>query len=55
LRSDIARPATLDPEQHGLAVDVGDLQRRHLGDTQTRTIGDRERGLVLEARGGPLD
>ncbi len=44
--------AALDPEQHALAVDVGDLQRRHLGDAQARAIGDRQRGLVLEAGGG---
>lgn len=35
-----------------LAVDVCDLQRRHLGDAQAGTIGDRKRGLVLEAGWG---
>ncbi len=44
--------ATLDAQQHALAVDVGDLQRRHLRDAQARAIGDRERCLVLEAGGG---
>jgi len=42
--------AALDPKEHSLAVDAGDLQHRNLGDTQPRAIGDRERGLVLEAR-----
>ena len=32
--------ATLDAQQHALTVDVGDLQHRHLGDTQARAIGD---------------
>ena len=44
--------AALDPEQHALAVDVGDLQRRDLGDAQACAIGDRQRRLVLEAGGG---
>ena len=44
--------AALDPQQHTLAVDVADLQRRHLGDAQAGAIGDRKRGLVLEAGGG---
>jgi hypothetical protein len=38
----------LDPQQHPLAVDIADLQRRHLGDAQARAIGDRQRGLMLE-------
>src|SRR3546814_15322197 len=41
----------LDPQQHALAVVIGHLQRRHLGDTQSGTIGDRQRRLVLEAAG----
>ena len=34
--------ATLDPDQHALAVDVGDLERRDLGHAQASAIGDRE-------------
>ncbi len=44
--------AALDPEQHALTVDVGDLQHRHFGHAKTRTIGDRPCGLVLQAGGG---
>jgi hypothetical protein len=44
--------AALDPEQHTLAVDIADLERCHLRDTQARAIGDRQRRLVLEAGGG---
>lgn len=44
--------ATLDAQQHALAVDVGNLQHRNLGDTQARAIGNRQCGLVLEAGGG---
>ena len=40
--------ATLDPDQHALAVDVADFEHRHLGDAQPRAIGDRQRRLVLE-------
>jgi hypothetical protein len=50
----IAIPATLaalDPKQHALAVDVGDLERRDLGHAQARAIGHRERRLMLQAGG----
>src|SRR3546814_15259464 len=43
--------AALDPQQHALAVDIADLQRRYLGDAQPRAIGDRQRRLVLEGAG----
>jgi hypothetical protein len=43
--------ATLDPEQHALAVNVGHLERRDLGHAQARALGDREGRLVLEAGG----
>ena len=43
--------ATLDPEQHALAVDVGDLERRDLRHAQAGAIGDRKGGLMLEAGG----
>jgi hypothetical protein len=43
--------ATLDPQQHALAVDIAHLEGRYLTDPQARTIGDRQRGLVLEAGG----
>ena len=46
----LAALALLDPDQHALAVDVGDLQRDDLGDAQARAIGDAQRRLVLEAR-----
>src|SRR3546814_7576933 len=38
--------AAPDPQQHALAVDIADLQRRYLGDAQPRAIGDRPRRLV---------
>src|SRR3546814_11681202 len=43
--------AALDPQQHALAVDIADLQRRYLGDAHPRAIGDRQRRLVLEGAG----
>ncbi len=43
--------ATLDPEQHVLAVDVADLERHNLGYAQASAIGDREGRLMLEAGG----
>ena len=36
-------------DQHALAVDVADLERRHFGDAQSGAIGDGEGGPVLEA------
>ena len=44
--------AAFDTQQHALAVDVGDLQRRDLGDAQAGAVSDRECRLVLEAGGG---
>ena len=41
--------AALNDDKHALAVDVADLERRHLGDTQPCTIGDGESGAMLEA------
>jgi transposase InsO family protein len=43
--------ATLDPDQHALAVDIGGLERRDLGHTQANAIGERESRLMLEAGG----
>ena len=40
--------AALDPDQHALAVDVLDLQRRDLGDAQAGAVGHRQRRLMLE-------
>ena len=42
--------ALLDTKRHALAVDIGHLQVRDLG--QARAVGDAERGLVLEAGRG---
>ncbi len=42
--------ATLDPDQHALAVDIGDLECRDLGHAQASAIGDRESRLMLEVR-----
>jgi hypothetical protein len=36
------------PNQHTLAVDVGDLQRADLGNTQSCSVGDHDRGAVLD-------
>lgn len=36
-------------DQHAGAVDVVDLEVRHLGDAQAGAIGDPERGLILDA------
>ena len=41
--------AALDHNQHALAVDVADLERCHLGDAQSGTIGNGKCGAVLEA------
>ena len=42
-----------DADQHARAVDVTDLERRHLGDPQARAIGHGQGGTVLEAFGRP--
>lgn len=47
----LAALAPLDPQQHALGVDIRDLQRDHLGNTQARPIGDAQRRLVFEAGG----
>ena len=44
----LAALALLDADHHALAVDVGDLERDHLGDAQARAVGDAQRRLVLE-------
>ena len=44
----LAALALLDADHHALAVDVGHLQRDHLGDAQARAIGHAQRRLVLE-------
>src|SRR5271157_1782741 len=43
--------ATLHPDQHALAVDIGDLECRNLGHAQAGAIGDRESCLMLQAGG----
>ena len=40
--------ALLDAQLHALAVDIGYLEVCYLGYTQTGTISDAERGLVLD-------
>ena len=40
--------ALLDPDHHTLAVDVGYLQRDHLGHAQSGPIGDTQCRLVFE-------
>src|SRR6202035_3497385 len=42
--------ALLDPDHHALAVDVGYLQRDHLGHAQSGPIGDTQCRLVFEPR-----
>jgi hypothetical protein len=41
--------ATLDTDQHALAVDVANLEGGNFGNSQARTVGDRECGVMLEA------
>lgn len=41
--------ALFDPDDHPLAVDVGDLEVHDLVGAQPRAVGDTECGLVLEA------
>src|SRR5580698_8524503 len=43
--------ATLDPDQHAFAVDIGNLERRDLGHAQAGAIGNREGRLMLKAGG----
>src|SRR5467141_5150953 len=42
--------ALFDPDHHALAVDVGYLQRDHLGHTQSGPIGHTQCRLVFEPR-----
>src|ERR1700730_2498163 len=42
--------ALLDADHHALAVDVGYLERDHLGGAQPRPIGDAQCGFVLRPR-----
>ena len=42
--------ALFDPDHHALAVDVGYLQRDHLGDAQSGAIGHTQCRLVFEPR-----
>jgi hypothetical protein len=46
----LAALALLDPQQHAFGVDVADLERHHLGDTQPGAIGRGESRLVLRSR-----
>jgi hypothetical protein len=46
----LAALALLHADQHPFAVDVGDLERAHLGGTQSRTLGHAQRRLVFEPR-----
>ncbi len=43
--------ALLDTQEHALAVNITDLQRGHLADAQSGTIGHRERSAMLEGLG----
>ena len=47
---DPARPASR-PDDHALAVDVGDFERDHLSGAQAGAVGYAERRLVLQSRG----
>src|ERR1700675_2261016 len=42
--------ALFDPDHHALAVDIGYLQRDHLGHTQSSPIGHTQCRLVFEPR-----
>jgi hypothetical protein len=42
--------ALFDPDHHALAVDVGYLQRNHLGHAQSGPIGHAQCRLVFELR-----
>ena len=48
----LAALAAFDPDDHAGAVDVGDLQARHLGDAPSRGVGRRQRHARLKARNG---
>jgi hypothetical protein len=48
------RPPLFDPQQHALAVDIGDPEGSDLRDAQPGAIGDRERSLILD-RGGRVE
>jgi hypothetical protein len=44
----LAALALFHADQHALAVDVGELERDHLGGAQSRPIGHAQRRLVFE-------
>src|ERR1700752_678958 len=44
----LAAFALLDADDHALAVDVGDLERDHLGGAQAGATGPAQRRLVLQ-------
>ena len=46
----VAAFTALDPQQHPLAVDIADFERRYLGNPQPRAIGDRQGRLCLSER-----
>ena len=48
----LAAFAHLDTDQHALGIDVADPQHDDLAAAQTGTVGDAERGLVLETGAG---
>src|SRR5215472_14584678 len=48
----LAAFALLDADDHALAVDVGDLERDHLGGAQAGAVGHAQRCLVLQPRRG---
>src|SRR6516225_4182782 len=48
----LAAFAHLDTDQHPLGIDVADPQHDDLAAAQTGTVGDAERGLVLETGAG---
>ena len=48
----LAAFALLDANDHLLAVDVGDLERDHLGGAQAGAVGYAQRRLVLQPRRG---
>ena len=43
--------ALFDPDHHARTIDVGELERDHLGRAQARPIGHAERRPVFEPRG----
>src|SRR5271166_6295759 len=46
----LAAFALLHADDHPLAVDIGDLERNHLGGAQAGAIGHAQRRLVLQPR-----